>query len=888
MPPRRRLGPNAPPDNDNPPLTNLPPSFPARFMMVLELYRAHRDTLSQVQAAPPSPTFQVQYQPDAPPVYHTLFAILSSQATVIPQEELDAIRAAVPSPPDTPSPETVLEAIERVLPSLPSEVVTMSVQAMEGVINHSTNSNALELNDIPQEVWAALRTAVPARGSTLNEAISCSSSFAEARDSTGSGASSPMDDSPAHANVTPLFLIRSSTQELHSASYHPQSIEVEGPSPNVIGDQGHPISVHSSSTPDHQAITTHLTNAPASLSVLEDRLTPSYRITPEAYNATISLQSLASVPIRGNSIGLITGQNDRYFEAIGLMDTIRDELNQAAEGHSHYFLNEPLTILQDPAFPVQSDELRHILDLAAAALSVGPRADNSDDVWSLLRPSNWYRAATHTMAAILRGCIRTKHIGRLGNFSLHLLRDSYRRSNNLPVVETQQDLLEAISLQIAEHLSLDNGPYLPQDSIDGIRATVWRAHEAQIRMAVTAKANEVEHKLTTMGLSELIDNLLNEAMEEEIMNTVREDIALQVRSKYCNKLLETENIAYNGTIAQAMADGKARAANEALETYATSSKTLREMKERQAKDNTDKYYRNLLDKAKEQARLKADSKFSRLLADEHSAIAPRVDTEIALEHKKLVEERHIATVAQLQVLTLEEEKNLVRVAATRLGMSLKDDEHTAKKVKVDQHKARPAPVTPRGRSSSVASNASQSNSCKRAYSLSEVIIQTPQPDRDEQKTPTPKNVTTINFEIKAEPTPQLTFATPSMPSVIREAVNLAQSISLHSSTLSIHNKDNHMAIDPENLDLANIFPPGIPPPPINPSLPPAMSQTPQFGGAEAHEDRAAPSVSPELTEVSASEIWLFTLMQKFNQPIWDTIHRIEQALGDGRIPRIPP
>jgi hypothetical protein len=33
------------------------------------------------------------------------------------------------------------------------------------------------------------------------------------------------------------------------------------------------------------------------------------------------------------------------------------------------------------------------------------------------------------------------------------------------------------------------------------------------------------------------------------------------------------------------------------------------MKERQAKDDTDKYYQNLLDKAKEQARLKADSEF---------------------------------------------------------------------------------------------------------------------------------------------------------------------------------------------------------------------------------------------------------------------------------------
>jgi hypothetical protein len=116
---------------------------------------------------------------------------------------------------------------------------------------------------------------------------------------------------------------------------------------------------------------------------------------PESYNATLSLQSLASVPIRGNSIGLITGQNDRYFEAVGLMDTIRDELNQAAEGHSHYFLNEPLTIIQDPAFPVQSDELRRILDLAAAALSVGPRSDDPNEVWSLLGQATGTAATTH-------------------------------------------------------------------------------------------------------------------------------------------------------------------------------------------------------------------------------------------------------------------------------------------------------------------------------------------------------------------------------------------------------------------------------------------------------------------------------------------------------------
>ncbi|KAN0130440.1 hypothetical protein V8E53_011703 [Lactarius tabidus] len=427
--------------------------FPARFMTVLELYRAQRDTQSQVQAAPPSPTFWVQYQPDAPPVYHTLLAILSSQATVVAQEELDAIREAVPSLPNTPSPETILEAVECVLPSLLNEVTAMSIHAMEQVLAQSSAPNNLELNDVPPEVWAAPRSAVPVRGSSLNDSISRSSSFAEARESIQSGASSPMDNLPTNIVNTPLFLAGSSSEGQLSTSYHPQSIEAVDNLLHVIGDHNHPISVYSStdSAAGHQAaITSHLQHAPVSLDVQ------------------------------------------------GALNTMRDELNQAVEGHSHYFLRELLTIMEDPVFPVQSNELCHILDLAAAALSPGPRLESDDDFWCLLRPSDWH-------------------------------------TNTLPALNTQHDLLEAMALQIAEHLNIDNGPYLPQDSIDSIRAMVWRAHEAQIRAAVANKANKVEHQLTTMGLSELIDGLLNEAPMNKITSTIKEDIKLQICSKYNNK-----------------------------------------------------------------------------------------------------------------------------------------------------------------------------------------------------------------------------------------------------------------------------------------------------------------------------------------------------------------
>jgi hypothetical protein len=70
-------------------------------------------------------------------------------------------------------------------------------------------------------------------------------------------------------------------------------------------------------------------------------------------------------------------------------------------------------------------------------------------------------------------------------------------------------------------------------------------------------------------------------------------------------------------IKEATAEGKAKAAAEALQIYASESKKLWEQKEHQAQADADKYYLNLLDKVKEQACLKADSEFAWLLADKH-------------------------------------------------------------------------------------------------------------------------------------------------------------------------------------------------------------------------------------------------------------------------------
>ncbi|KAN0137315.1 hypothetical protein V8E53_004760 [Lactarius tabidus] len=96
-----------------------------------------------------------------------------------------------------------------------------------------------------------------------------------------------------------------------------------------------------------------------------------------------------------------------------------------------------------------------------------------------------------------------------------------------------------------------------------------------------------------------------------------------------------------------------------------------------------------------------------------------------------------------------------------------------------------------------------------------------------------------------------------------------------------------MAIERESFDPASLFPPGIPPPPARVSLPPAMSRTPPFGGAEAMEDGVAPSCSPEVETRSAIQISVDATIGRCLQPLWETIHRLE-ALLTNNVPRAPP
>jgi hypothetical protein len=821
-----------PPGDTGPPLINPAVGLTANFISVLELFRAQRDSQVNPQAPPPSPSLAVQLLPDNDTM--ALGDILSSQITFVSNGEFEQLRQVIPSQPTGLPPLALLEAARIAIPFLSGDLVISSLGILENIAAHN-DASTLPVSAVPPEVWAALRSAIPSQGSRLSSIVASSPAFSTARVSV-SGNSSPMDDSPTNTPFPPLFLEASSLIE-----------------PPPLNNEDNPIWVSSGDETPHD-----------NGQVFNDRMSSfSVDHTPGPHNPSPAHTISHHADSRMSSTRAMINSDTMFNNADNAVKRTLEELNEGVEGYSHYFLSEQLTICDEPAIEIASPHLRRILDIAGATLSMGPRSEHDGDIWRMLRPSDWYRASTFILASVLRGCVRTPRVAKLGNFPLLPLRDSFIYSNNLPELETQVDALRAMATQILENLQVDNGPLMPQDSVDGIRSTVWRSHEAHIRAIVEQEALKVAHRLSTMGLSDLIDKLERDAPMEEITQVLKDDIAEQVCSKYNNAILVIKSNAYKQAVAEAEQKGREQAAKETVP-----------------------YEARLLETAKEQARLKANSEFTRLLADERSKIAPKVDAEIADEHARFISDRRKTLVAQLDSLSLDAEKEFVLAAATRLGLALGSTDQPSKKAKLDTRKPRPAPITPRGRSSSIVSSTSQSK--KRAYSPSAVVITTPIPPKPKDGDTTPKQIHTVNFTLKQETVPP--FTTPSTPSVIREAVDLAQSVSLRGSASSIHNSANAMAMDPETIDYRNIFPPGIPAPPSNPSLPPQMSRTPEFGIDQEVNDGVAMTSSPSVAPTTDTAL----IIQEINRSIahgmkeiWATVRRLEAEVRGGPI-RIPP
>jgi hypothetical protein len=116
-----------------------------------------------------------------------------------------------------------------------------------------------------------------------------------------------------------------------------------------------------------------------------------------------------------------------------------------------------------------------------------------------------------------------------------------------------------MAVQVAEHLQLDNGLLMPQDSVDGISGTPMRPTSGPSSVTRSGWLKTESHSL---GLSDLVDQVQNKVSILEITDTIYGDINMQITGKYKGLTAIEETKAYEKAIAEVRLAGKKCANND--------------------------------------------------------------------------------------------------------------------------------------------------------------------------------------------------------------------------------------------------------------------------------------------------------------------------------------
>jgi hypothetical protein len=366
------------------------------------------------------------------------------------------------------------------------------------------------------------------------------------------------------------------------------------------------------------------------------------------------LQLFATTPLTDGSVFNYEMMREAHVEAQAAMVGITDELNRVREGYTHYFLRDPLTLLDDPAVPVESEHLRRMADIVAAVLSGGPKMakEGENDVWAGLPLGDWYHLATYITAVIAWGCVHTPDIGRKGAFDVEPCKDTFLHDNKLVRPATQRELLVAVLAQVQEELK-DEGALLPQDSIDGLRSTIWRAHKGQIRAWTEREVLSVYKRLSDICLSDILDLIEREATVEEITETMKEEIDMEMRGKFKGLIAIEQLWAYKNVLKEARTEGLRKA---------------RQLGEVEAAQKGKSYRKMLLSRAESEAKTEADKLFKSRLESTRSKLKRKVEAKVEAEHQEVVAERRSALEKSLADMDFNVRKDYIRSQAIQLGL----------------------------------------------------------------------------------------------------------------------------------------------------------------------------------------------------------------------------
>jgi hypothetical protein len=370
--------------------------------------------------------------------------------------------------------------------------------------------------------------------------------------------------------------------------------------------------------------------------------------------ANTILHKFATADLTDGKVFTYANMDNAHEEAITTLQGATDELNSIRMGFSHYFLRDLIALVEDPSVPIESPYLRRMADIVGAVLCGGPCTTTESDVdaYTSLLPGDWFYLATFVMAAIARGCIRSTDLARKGTFGIYPCKDDFITDPSITTPTTQATLLQVLAAQISEELQ-PKGALLPQDSADGLRATIWRAHEGQIKAWTEKEVLSVYSRLSDICLSDIMDKLEAEAPVEQITDAIREEIAEEMRGKFHGLIAQEKTKAYKAALSEA----RVEALREAMATG----------KEEAAQKGWS-YGKMQLDRAEEEGRLEVARIFKKCLSSAQDKMMHQVETEIRKERDQILAERCSALEAGLAGMDWDARVDHIRSLAVQVGL----------------------------------------------------------------------------------------------------------------------------------------------------------------------------------------------------------------------------
>ena len=480
--------------------------------------------------------------------------------TQVTSQEMAAIIQAVPSPAPTP---TVSQT--EVSPSL-NLAINVALANAHSPFNVTATT---------QGTFEAPRIAIPSETASIP-------SFSRARTPTVSisSSSSPMDASPSAGNFT--FPTRPGGDSPDKPTVITSSMDTDPyTSRPVMGMGALPPRTDVGTLPlsTGPAGTSHSTQVPEREEEARALASQFDRVSVPPPPSLISVLGHSQDTMREldkaymHEGPLLTGEEDLTLlapddvvrKATELMYAAQDELNQAVEGYSHYFLDEPLRFLHGNRIDVESDALKRMLSVISGVVSMGPRTEDdyaNGDSFVSLTNNSWYRVVLFLIASVLRGCARTADVAARGEWPIEPDQDTFLYARNLQKPSTQLMALHRMLEQLYAAMHSKNGHRMPHAKAEEVKDRIWSAHERAIVAEIEKEAATIQHRISTMHLSDIVDQIATETPIQEITETIRDGVQMEVRSKYKNSLLALQQRTYESLRAKAIADGEAQATAE--------------------------------------------------------------------------------------------------------------------------------------------------------------------------------------------------------------------------------------------------------------------------------------------------------------------------------------